>query len=164
MPDTDSLDIRLDDLRGPQIAALLKRHLDHLYSVTPAGSVYALDLDRLRLPEVTFWSGWLGSEVVACAALKDLGGGHGEIKSMHTAAEHRGKGIAARMVAHVIGEATARGMSRLSLETGQGGHFGAAQHLYRSLGFVETGPFGDYGPDPHSYFMTRALQRSAGCD
>ena len=150
--------IRPDDLRGPEIAALLARHMDHMRAVTPAGSVHALDLDALRVPEISFWSAWDGDDLVGCIALKDLGGGHGEIKSAHTIAERRGHGIGRALVAHLMQEARTRGMTRLSLETGITEHFRAAQELYRRFGFEEGGPFGDYGPDPHSYFMTRALK------
>jgi putative acetyltransferase len=152
-----AIEIRQDDLRGPEIAALLRRHLDHMFAITPAGSVYALDLDALRVPEITFWSAWLDGELVGCIALKDIGGGHGEIKSAHTVAARRGAGIGRALVAHLIDEARIRGMKRLSLETGKTEHFRPAQELYRRFGFEETGPFGDYGPDPHSYFMTKAL-------
>ena len=152
-----AIDIRPDDLRGPEIAALLARHLDHMVAVTPAGSVYALNLDALRVPAITFWSAWIDGELVGCIALKDLGDGHGEIKSAHTVEEMRGKGVGRALVAHLIDQARARGITRLSLETGKTEHFRAAQKLYRRFGFVECGPFGDYGPDPHSFFMTRVI-------
>jgi putative acetyltransferase len=45
-------------------------------------------------------------------------------------------------------------MSRLSLETGSWDYFQPAVALYRSHGFVECPPFGDYVPDPNSIFMT----------
>lgn len=152
-----ALTIRQDDLRGPEVAALLTRHMDHMLSITPAESVYALDIERLRVPEITFWSAWLDGDLAGCIALKDLGDGHGEIKSAHTAAERRGQGIGGALVAHLLQEARTRGFERLSLETGRTDHFRAAQELYRRFGFEESGPFGGYGPDPHSYFMTRAL-------
>ena len=154
---TPGLVIRVDDLRGPEIEGLLNRHLAHMHSITPAESVYALDIDGLRVPEITFWSGWLDGSIAGCIALKDHGGGLGEIKSMHTIAELRGKGIARALVAHLVSEAKARGLTRLSLETGHTKPFEPAQRLYRSFGFTETGPFAAYGPDPHSFFMTLAL-------
>ena len=151
------MEIRLDDLTGPEIAALLQRHLDLMHSITPAESVYALNLDRLRVPEISFWTAWDAGELVGCVALKDHGNGLGEIKSMHTLAERRGQGIGRALVAHLLAQAKARGLTRLSLETGKTAHFRPAQELYRSFGFVESGPFADYGPDPHSFFMTLEL-------
>ncbi len=152
-----SLIIAVDDLRGPEIAALLQRHLDLMYEITPAGSVYALDLNRLRLPEITFWSGRLDGQMVGCVALKEFGAQnnrHGEIKSMHTIKERRGKGIARDLVAHLIGQAKQRGLSSLWLETGRTPPFMPAQKLYESFGFKTCGPFGDYTADPHSLYMT----------
>jgi putative acetyltransferase len=152
------LKIQIDNLNGPEIAELLRRHLDHMYAITPADSVYALDIDALRVPEITFWSAWQNNQLVGCIALKDHGNGLGEIKSMHTLATVRGQGVARKLVAHLLDAARARGFFRLSLETGKTAHFEPAQNLYRSFGFTETGSFADYGPDPHSYFMTLALR------
>lgn len=149
--------IRLDDLRGPEIAAFLEEHLDDMYAVSPPESVHALDLDGLRKPEITFWSVWDGDRLVGCGALKELDPTHGEIKSMRTAASHRGRGVASAMLGHIIEEATRRGYRRLSLETGSEEFFAPARALYVKFGFVVTGPFADYGADPNSYFMTRAL-------
>ncbi len=151
------LEIKIDDLSGPEIAELLQRHLDHMYAITPADSVYALDMDALRVPEITFWSGWLDGQLVGCVALKDHGDGLGEIKSMHTLAELRGQGIARKLVEHLLEVARDKKFKRLSLETGKTEHFQPAQRLYASFGFKESGPFADYGPDPHSFFMTRDI-------
>lgn len=153
----NTLTIKPDDLSGPEIAALLQWHLDHMYAITPAGSVFALDIDALRVPEITFWSAYLEGELVGCVALKEHGGGLGEIKSMHTLEKHRGKRIAHNLIKHLIQEADQRGLKRLSLETGKTEHFVPAQKLYERFGFTASGPFADYGPDPHSYFMTLAL-------
>ena len=149
-----SLVISIDDLSGPEIAALLRRHLDLMFEITPAGSVYALDLDRLRVPEITFWSGRLDGQLVACVALKEFGEKQGEIKSMHTMKELRGQGIARGLVAHLIGQAKERGLKTLWLETGKTPPFVPAQKLYESFGFKTCGPFGDYALDQHSLYMT----------
>jgi putative acetyltransferase len=152
-----SLIITVDDLRGPEIAALLQRHLDLMYELTPPESVYALDLDRLRVPEITFWNANLDGQLVGCVALKEFGATdnrQGEIKSMHTMKELRGQGIARALVAHLLSEAQKRGLKTLWLETGRSNGFLPAQKLYESFGFKTCGPFGDYKLDPHSLFMT----------
>lgn len=151
------LDIRPDPVTGPDIIGLLEAHLREMIRITPAGSVHALDLDGLRRPEVTLWGVWEGRVPLACGALKMLSPASGEIKSMHVAAAHRGRGIAGTLLSHIETEARRRGYTRLSLETGSTDAFAAAQALYRRHGFVPCGPFGDYGPDPHSLFMTKAL-------
>lgn len=151
--------IREDDLSGPEIAALLRAHLDHAARHSPPESIHALDLDRLRAPEITFWSVWSDGALVGCGALKELAPDHGEIKSMHTAAAHRGKGVGARILAHILDEARARSYRRVSLETGSMDGFAAARALYRRFGFEVCPPFAQYREDPNSVCMTLDLRR-----
>jgi putative acetyltransferase len=66
-------------------------------------------------------------------------------------------GVASRLLTHIISEATTRGYTRLSLETGTADHFLPARKLYEKFGFVPCAPFGDYTPSPHNAFMTRTL-------
>jgi len=153
--------IRQDDLSGPEIAALLEAHLDLMRSNSPPESVHALDLEALRAPEVTFWTLWDGAVLLGCGALKELDTAHGEIKSMHTAAAARGKGVARRMVEHILTEARARGYRRLSLETGSTEDFAPARGLYAGFGFTSCEPFADYRLDPFSAFMTLELKDEA---
>ena len=155
--ETRALVIREDDLTGAEIAALLQEHLAHMYRITPPGSVHALDLDRLRSPTVTFWSAWQGSALVGCGALKALNAHSGEIKSMRTARGYRRQGVAAKILTHILQVARARGYDRLYLETGAFPAFAPARALYERYGFEYCGPFGDYGPDPNSVFMTLGL-------
>lgn len=149
--------IREDDLEGPEIAALLRAHLDHAARHSPPESIHALDLDRLRTPEITFWSVWLGETLVGCGALKELAPDHGEIKSMHTAATHRGKGVAACLLERILEGAKVRCYRRVSLETGTMEGFAAARALYHRYGFRVCPPFAQYREDPNSVCMTLEL-------
>lgn len=149
--------IKLDDLRGPEIRALLTEHLRSLAQVSQPCSMHALNLDQLRRPEITFWSVWDGPELAGCGALKQLSPTQGEVKSMRTALAHLRRGVASATLAQIIGEAKKRGYERLSLETGAASVFRPAHELYRKFGFVECGPFADYKEDPNSVFMTRTL-------
>ncbi|WP_405165704.1 GNAT family N-acetyltransferase [Nocardia sp. NBC_01499] len=153
------LELRIvaNDLAGPEIAALLTEHLTDMAAQSPAESVFALDIDALRRPEITFWSGWDGDTLAGCAALKHLDDEHAEIKSMRTAATHKRRGVASILLRHLLAEATARGYRRVSLETGTPEFFVPAQKLYAAHGFEFCGPFGDYQLDPYSHFMTRTL-------
>jgi putative acetyltransferase len=54
------------------------------------------------------------------------------------------RGVAAALLEHIIGEARARGLARLSLETGSGPAFEPALTLYRRRGFSPGEAFGDY--------------------
>lgn len=146
--------IREDDLRGPEVAGLLMAHLDHTSSHSPAESMHALDLAAMRAPEITFWTAWDGADLLGCGALKELGKLHGEIKSMHTAQVHRGKGVASAILGHILDEARRRKYERLSLETGGMDVFAPARALYAGFGFSLCEPFGSYREDPFSVFMT----------
>lgn len=136
---------------------MLTEHLANMHAISPPGSVHALEIDRLREPAVTFWTAWDDDELLGCIALKTLDETHGEIKSMRTVEAHRGRGVASRLVEHVIDVARGRGLERLSLETGSTPHFEPARALYSRYGFVACGPFADYAEDPHSAFMTRTV-------
>ncbi len=160
--DRPALDIRIDDVTGPEVIALLTRHLDEMHALTPAESVHALDLGGLRAPDLTLWTAWSdtdrdGGTLLGCGALKAIGPEHGELKSFHTTSAARGRGVATALLAVIMDEARTRGYRRLSLETGRPASFKAAQTLYARHGFAECPPFGDYRDDPHSLFMTRAL-------
>jgi putative acetyltransferase len=106
---------------------------------------------------VTFWSAWEDDAVVGVGALKRLSADHGEVKSMYTDEAARGRGVGSSMLRHIMAAARARGMSRVSLETGSWPYFAPARALYARHGFVECAPFGDYQPDANSVFMTLAL-------
>jgi putative acetyltransferase len=147
--------IRLDDLTGPEIIQLLREHLQGVALHSPPESIHALDLNALRQPDITFWSVWQDSELLGCGALKQLDAGHGEIKSMRTAASHLRKGVAATLLQHILGEAARRHYRRLSLETGSMAAFAPAHRLYARFGFAPCGPFAGYVEDPNSMFMTR---------
>jgi putative acetyltransferase len=150
--------IRVDDLTGSDIIQLLREHLQGVAQHSPPESIHALDLDGLRRPDITFWSVWNDGQLMGCGALKELDRRHGEIKSMRTSAAHLRKGVAARLMQHILEEAGRRGYKRLSLETGSMEAFAPARRLYARFGFVMCGPFAGYVEDPNSVFMTRAMQ------
>src|SRR5215831_18788623 len=151
------MDIRLDDLSGPEIRALLQEHLDNMHALSPPESVHAMDIAKLRRPDITFWTVWSGNDLLGCGALRELSPWHGEVKSMRTAQAHRRRGAGRAVLAHIIDEAQRRAYERLSLETGAMAAFAPAHRLYESFGFSFCGPFGDYVDDPNSVFMTKEL-------
>ena len=154
---SSAFEIRVDDLRGPEVATLLQEHLDEMALYSPPESIHALDLGRLRRPEITFWTVWQNGELVGCGAIRQLDATHGEIKSMRTSYRHRRKGVAAVMLQHILDEAVQRNYRRLSLETGSPAAFEPARQLYARYGFTYGPPFGDYVEDVYSVFMTRTL-------
>lgn len=157
LKEVSQLQILEDDLTGEKIVALLQEHLDHMYEITPPESVHALDLEALRSPEITFWAAWEGDELLGCGALKELDPKTGEVKSMRTAKTHLRKGVASRILGHIIQEAKRRAYTCLKLETGSFPEFAPARALYTRYGFEYCGPFADYIDDPNSVFMMKKL-------
>jgi len=151
------MQIREGQLDRPEVIALLREHLQGMAELSPPDSIHALGLDRLRQPDISFWSAWDGDDLLGCGALKRLDAGHGEIKSMRTAAAHRRRGVAAAMLEHLLEEAARCEYRRLSLETGSMEGFEPARRLYARYGFDYCGPFADYRDDPHSVFMSKTL-------
>jgi putative acetyltransferase len=149
--------IEIDDLTRPEVIALLDEHLSNMHELSPPESVHALDVGKLKSPDITFWTVWDDRVLLGCGALKELSPTHGEVKSMRTPKSLRGKGAGRAVLAHIVKVAKERGYQRLSLETGSSADFVAAQTLYASFGFAACGPFGSYREDPHSAFMTLAL-------
>jgi putative acetyltransferase len=149
--------IETDDPRADDVRELLGRHLAYAHATTLPHEVYALDVDALADPSVTFFSFRTGGELLGVAALKQLSAEHAELKSMHTAEAARGQGIGRRLVEHLLAVARERGYERVSLETGAGPAFAPARELYARAGFTPCPPFGDYTPSPNSACMTLEL-------
>lgn len=136
---------------------MLQEHVQSMHLYSPPESIHVLDADGLRKPEITFWSIWENEELLGCGALRELDSAQGEVKSMRTATAHRRKGVARRMLEHLLIVARERGYQRLYLETGSEAAFVAARNLYASFGFEPCGPFGEYVLDPYSAYMTMEL-------
>jgi putative acetyltransferase len=147
----------VDDLSSAATRDLIAHHLAGMHASSPPESVFALDVDGLKHPDVTFFSARLGDEVVAIGALKTLDARNGELKSMRVADAHLGTGAGRAMLRHLVAEARHRGMTTLWLETGSPDDFIPARRLYESEGFIECGPFGDYPENPFSVFMTTSV-------
>lgn len=155
-----NMHIELDDLTRPQVHALLQEHLDNMHELSPPEQVFALDLTKLRAPEISFWTVWEGDVLLGCGALKELSPTEGEVKSMRTPKVLRGKGAGRAVLGRIIETARQRGYERLSLETGTHEAFTPAHRLYQAHGFTFCGPFGSYKEDPSSVFMRLQLKAS----
>ena len=153
--------IEIDDLSRPAVHDLLREHLANMYEITPADRVFALDLTKLKVPDITFWTVWEEGQLLGCGALRELTPIHGEVKSMRTPAAARRRGAGRAVLNTVVQTAKQRKYELLSLETGSHPAFLPAQRLYASVGFELCGPFGSYEEDPHSVFMQLRLSQGA---
>lgn len=150
--------IGIDDLKGKEVAQLLERHHKDMAEHSPAESRHALNLEELQQPEITFWGAWKDGELMGCGALMELDSEHAEIKSMRTASTHLRKGVANKLLQHMLDVAQDRGYKKLSLETGSMDAFKPARRLYKSYGFSYCEPFASYMEDPYSVYMNKEIQ------
>jgi putative acetyltransferase len=150
--------IREGGLDDPRVIELLRLHAQGMLANSPAESCHFLDLSGLKTPDISFWSAWDGDELLGVGALKQIDGEHGEIKSMRTAPDKLRSGAGAAILSHILSAARAKGLRRVSLETGSAEAFQPAISLYRKFGFTDCAAFGDYpADDPFSRFMSRML-------
>jgi putative acetyltransferase len=150
-------EITVDDPRRPEVRALLDRHRTFCLAETPPEHSFALDVAGLLDPAVTFFSYRDGSDVLGVGAIRELDAAHAELKSMHTAAEARGRGVGRAMLNHLLSVARSRGYRRVSLETGTTPGFTAARALYASAGFLLAEPFAGYQRTADNTFYSLAL-------
>lgn len=159
-----ALVIAKDDPRADDVRALLEQHLSFSRHVTPPEGVYALDVEGLLDPTVTFFSARLDGQLVAVGALKQLDELHAELKSMHTIEDVRGQGVGRAMVDYLLAVAAERGYERVSLETGVMDAFNPARSLYAKVGFRRCEPYGEYIGSPTSACMTIAIDAASQRD
>ncbi|GAA4477549.1 GNAT family N-acetyltransferase [Microbacterium panaciterrae] len=141
----------------PELADFLAAHLRDMESTAPSESRHALGLARLLDPDVRLFAATADGAIIGTGALAALEPAHDELKAMRTAPSLRGRGIASALLATLVGDARARGIRRISLETGSSDRFWPAHRLYAKAGFDECEPFGTYTDDPHSLFLTLPL-------
>ncbi|MDO8297031.1 MAG: GNAT family N-acetyltransferase [Caulobacter sp.] len=151
------LTIRQDDLSGEDVRALLAIHLAGMAENTPPEHVFALDLSGLQTPDITVWTARDDGVLAGIGALKALGDGAGELKSMRTHPHHLRKGVAAALLDQILDEAATRGYHRVSLETGVGESFEPALALYRRRGFTNGEAFSDYEASAFNQFLHLSL-------
>jgi putative acetyltransferase len=135
-----------------RLLAALDAYQSALY---PAESNHFLDVDALAAPTVRFFVARRDGMALGCAALRIDPNGYGELKRMYVTPEARGLRLGRQLLERIEAEARRVGLAYLRLETGI--HQPEALGLYRSAGYRERDPFGDYAPDPLSVFMEKRL-------
>jgi putative acetyltransferase len=136
-----------------RLIALSEAYMGGLY---PSESNHFEPADGLRPPQGGFYGLWRGEQLVGCGGVKHFDAdGYGEIKRLFVLDSERGRGVARQLMAQLEADLIERGVRSARLETGI--HQPEALALYRRLGYVERGPFGDYGADPLSAFFEKVL-------
>ena len=153
----EQLTVAVDNPFAGDVLMLLDEHLAEMRATSPPCSVHALEPAGLAAEGMTFLTAREGDVLLGCGAIKHLGGGEGEIKSMRTTAAARGRGVASLLLTRLIEIARERDYSAIRLETGIEDHFIPARAMYAKFGFVPCGPFANYTDDPNSVYLELAL-------
>lgn len=151
------LTIDAESPRADDIVELLQAHLEFARATSPPDHVHALDLEGLNAADISFFAARRSGQLLAVGAIRWLGDGRAEVKSMHAAAAARGQGIGRRMLEHLLAVARSTGCTWVGLETGTMEAFAPARHLYESVGFSVCPAFGAYTDNPYSVCMELEL-------
>jgi putative acetyltransferase len=149
------IEIAVETPDQPEVAGLLEASDAYMASLYPAESNHLLDLGALQRPQVAFLVARVAGRALGCGAVVSSGEGWAEVKRMFVLPEARGLRLGRQLLERIEAIAAERGERALRLE--MGAQQPEALALYRSAGFVEIGPFGDYRPDPLSVFMEKSL-------
>lgn len=142
------------DPRAPGPRQLLEASHALMRHLFPPEDNYFLDIEELCAPDIRFFAARDGDTTLGTGALC-LKPGYGEIKSMFTAENARGKGVADALLRALEDTARAEEVPVLKLETAEA--LDAAIRLYEKHGFTRCALFGDYLPNTTSVFMEKPL-------
>jgi putative acetyltransferase len=150
----DKISIRPVDPRIPEISGMIADLDAYQASLYPAASNHLVAVEKLAGKGYFFIAAFAEDRPIAIASSKRHTG-YVEIKRLYVPEAHRGRGLAASLMAVLHQKAVSEGYPEARLETGV--HQQAAIKLYEKLGYEKTGPFGSYKKDPLSVFMRRKL-------
>jgi putative acetyltransferase len=145
--------IHKGELAHADVQALLDLHVAAMRAQSPADACHVLPAEALDRADVTFFSLRDEGRLVAIGALRRLGEGLGEVKSMRVAPDRLGQGFGRAVLDALIAEGRVRGYSALLLETGNSADFAAANALYERAGFTSCSSFGGYPESPFTRFL-----------
>lgn len=137
------------EITHPDVTVLLRRAEAELLELYPDERPSAVPA-RAR-----FVVAYVMGRPVGCGAIVAVDSATGEVKRMYVLPEHRGNGIARRILAALIRRANDQRFECVILETGA--RQKAALALYESAGFERTEPYGEYIGNPYSVCFRRRL-------
>ena len=146
---------RREDPRRSDVRALIAASDAYMQALYPAASNHLVDVDVLASLDTVFLVARRNQSVLGTIAFRVIEPWHAEIKRLFVSAKARGCGLGRQLVVALENAARCQGITRLSLETGI--RQPEAIGLYRSAGYRECQPFGEYKPDPLSLFMSKRI-------
>ncbi len=128
---------------GDPVVRALESELQQEY-VTRYGGVDITPIDdgQFDPPDGLFLVGFIGSEPVASGGFRRHADGVAEIKRMYVVEDHRGIGLARRLLRELESRAAQAGYTRAVLMTGLAQP--EAMALYQTSGYQPIEPFGPY--------------------
>lgn len=148
------IEIAQENPDQPDIIALLQAADAWYATLYPAESNHLLDVASLRQSDTAFYVARENGLLLGFGAVVARAG-YAEIKRMYLAPAARGRKLGRRILEILEAHAVQAGAACFRLETGI--HQPEAIALYRSTGYRDIAPFGDYAPDPLSLFMEKRL-------
>ena len=177
----EAVSISLAPIVGAEADHLLVLSDDYMASLYPAESNHLVSSEGLRTGDAVFLGAFLppGSNVSMNASTADAtqsgsNSGHcigcvaarfyrdaayAEIKRLYVEEAHRGLGLSRTLMNVIEAEIIAEGIDCARLEMGI--YQPEADALYRSLGYRDIRPFGDYLEDPLSQFLEKLPLRAS---
>lgn len=154
--------IAIEQPNQPEVAALIALSDEYMASLYPPEGNFAVDLDALCRPDISFLVARLDGKAVGCGGIKWLEDGSAELKRIFVHDSARGHGVGRRIMRELEALAAGRNVRLLYLETGPLNV--EAVRLYQSLGYRQCRPFADYEDNPHSLFMMKDLERQEAAE
>jgi putative acetyltransferase len=151
----ETISVERESPRQAGVIDLISELDAYVSGLYPPESNHLLDIEALCAPEIRFFVARYRGTAVGCGALRDDPDGYGEVKRMFVRPGLRGKGVGRAILRRIEQDARDSKLSYLRLETGT--LQAEALGLYRSEGYREIPPFGDYRPDPLSVFMEKRI-------
>lgn len=126
-----------------------------MLSFYPREHMYGLHPNEERDPSLHFFVIEQDDDTVGCGAVRILDDYYAELKRMYVRPNYRGRGIARELIRHLEHTARARGIRCMRLETGPEQKEAIA--LYRSEGYTDIPPYGEYIGSPVSRCMEKEI-------
>ena len=181
----DGVSISLERIVGAEADHLLVLSDQYMASLYPAESNHLVSSESLRTGDAVFLGAFISSTMSLCTETADqpaktdelrsgseigecIGcvaarfyreAGYAEIKRLYVQEIYRGRGLSRTLMSAIEAEILAEGIDCARLEMGI--HQLEADALYRSLGYRDIQPFGDYLVDPLSQFLEKAPLKAA---
>ena len=178
------MSISLAPIVGAEADHLLVLSDEYMASLYPAESNHLVSSESLRTGDAVFLGAFMPSmmssshetveqsvetgvpssrgeslQCIGCVAARFYReAGYAEIKRLFVQEAHRGLGLSRTLMSAIEAEILAEGIDCARLEMGI--YQPEADALYRSIGYRNIPPFGDYQVDPLSQFLEKAPLRA----